>query len=114
MSDPSFRWWCASGRRQCRLLFWGHNPKAHPSPVEPEARAVDVEVNDGGRVEREQLADDQPADNRDPKRLPELCAVTVPDGEGDGAKDRGHCRHEDRPEAQLARLEDRIAGAQAL
>src|SRR5262249_8614017 len=36
----------------------------------PESDAIEEEVDDGRRVEREQLAHDEPADDRDPERLP--------------------------------------------
>ena len=39
-----------------------------PMSVTPKAEAIEVEVNDGRRVQRQQLAEDQSADDRDAER----------------------------------------------
>jgi hypothetical protein len=39
-----------------------------PKAFNPESRAVEVEVHDWSRIERQHLADDQPADDGDAQR----------------------------------------------
>ncbi len=51
-----------------------------PAPAGGEA--VEREVDDGRGVERERLADDQPADDRDPERTPQLRPDPVPSASG--------------------------------
>ncbi len=86
-------------------------PGPSPRPRLPEARRDPVkhEVDDRRREEREHLADDQAADDRDAERVAELGAHAGAEHERNGAEERGHGRHEDRPEPQQARLVDRLA-----
>ena len=78
-----------------------------------EPEAIEVQVDHRCRIQGEHLAHDQAADDRDAERTPELRPVAAPEGEGQGAEQRGHRGHHDRPEAQNARLEDRFLGALA-
>ena len=54
------------------------------------------------------LAEDQPSDNRDSKRTPQFRSRSRAERERNAAQQRGHRRHHDRPEAQQARLVNRL------
>ena len=53
--------------------------------VQPEAEAIEIEVDDGGRVEREQLAHQQAADDGDPQRMAQLGTLAAADRQRQGA-----------------------------
>ena len=76
-----------------------------PQSREPDAQPVEVEINDRRRVERQRLAEDQPADDRDAQRPAQFRAVRRAQRQGQAAKQGGHRRHGDRAEAQQARLD---------
>src|SRR5262245_2306917 len=79
-----------------------------PAVAEPQAEAVEVEVDHRGRVEREQLAENQPAHDRDAKRTAQFTAVAETDGERQGAEQRRTGGHHDGTEAQQAGFVDRL------
>src|SRR5262245_39655240 len=63
-------------------------------------QSVEGEVNDRRGVERQRLADDQPAHDGQPERTPQLAAHTMAQRQRQGTKQRRQRRHHDRPEAQ--------------
>ena len=67
-----------------------------------------AEVDDGRGVERQELAHQEAAHDRDPERPSQLVAGARPERERESAQQRGHRRHQDRAETQHARLEDRV------
>jgi hypothetical protein len=71
---------------------------------------VKEEIDHRRRVEGQQLAEDQAADDRDPERTAQLRAHPLPEGERHGAEHGGHGRHQDRAEAKQAGLVDRVEG----
>src|SRR5216683_8245857 len=72
-------------------------------PPHRHAEALHVEIDDRRRVEREQLAQQEATDDRDAERATELGARARPEGQRQRAEERGHRRHEDRPEPLQAR-----------
>src|SRR5438309_2888826 len=59
----------------CRLIYSMTGP-AVPHALRPQPEPVKVQINNGRRVERQQLAQDQAADDRDAERTPHLRAFT--------------------------------------
>jgi len=66
-------------------------------PIKPQ-------VNNRRGIERQQLAYEQSADNRDAQWMPQLRASASPQCERQSAQQRRHCGHHDGPETQQARL----------
>ena len=66
--------------------------------------AIEREIDDRRRVQREELRQREAADDRDAERPTQLRPGAAADGQGQPAEQRGHRRHEDRPEAHVARL----------
>jgi len=81
------------------------------APGDPGGEPVEGEVDHRGGVEREELAHDEPAHDRDAERLAELGPDTLPQRERQAAQQRGHRGHHDRAEAQQAGLVDRLLRA---
>src|ERR1035438_470927 len=82
----------------------------HDSPLQ----AVEEEVDDRGREQREQLGDQQAADDGDAQGLAEFRAYAHADRQRKAAEQSGHGGHHDGPEAQQAGLIDGFNGRQAL
>ena len=78
------------------------------------AEAVEIEVDHRRRIERQDLADEQAADDRDAERLAQLRAVAEADRQRQGAQDRRHGGHQDGPEAQDGGLVDRLGGIEPI
>src|SRR6266545_3554836 len=78
--------------------------------TEPLGEAIEVQVDDGRGVEREDLREDQTAHDGDAERPPQLRAGARAEGEGQAAEEGGHRRHHDGPEAQETGLIDRFRG----
>ena len=70
--------------------------------LRPQAEAVEIEIDHRRRVERQHLADHQPADDRDAERPAQLGAFAEADRQRQRAEHRRHRRHHDRAEAQQA------------
>jgi hypothetical protein len=68
----------------------------------------------GCRVERERLADDEPADDRDPQGSPKFRARSGTQGHGQRAEHRRHRRHHDRTESEECRLMDGLPWRKSL
>jgi len=83
-------------------------------PAESAARDDRTQVDDRRGVEREELAHDEPAHDRDAEGPPQLRAHPCSQGERQRAQERGHRGHHDRAEPQETGLVDRIPGALAL
>src|ERR1019366_9400063 len=79
-----------------------------PTRPDPFAEAVHIEVDDGRRIERQRLADDQPTDDGDAERTAHFAAIAETEGEWQSAKDRRHRRHHNGTKTQDASLVYRI------
>ena len=78
------------------------------------AEPVEEQIDHRRREQGQQLADDQPADDRDAERMAQLRAGAGAEHQRQRAEERRHGRHQDRPEAQQAGLIDRFARRLAL
>ena len=67
------------------------------------AEPVEAEIDDRRREQGQHLAEDQPADDRDPERMAQLRAGAGAEHQRQRAEQRRHGRHQDRAEAQAAR-----------
>ncbi len=70
--------------------------------------AVEGEVDDGRRVERQELGKDESSDDRDAEGPPQLGPDSGAQRERHAGEQRRHRRHQDRAQAQEARLVDRV------
>src|SRR5260221_7623232 len=70
--------------------------------TEPELEAVEVEIDDRGGEERQELAHDEAADDGDTERTAEFGARAVAERERKRAEQRSHGGHEDRTETKQA------------
>ena len=68
----------ASRARRLRAAQ-AHGGGAGTQAQHPEAQPVEIQVDDRGGVEGEQLADDQPADDGDAERAAQLTAGAQPE-----------------------------------
>src|SRR5215471_19039770 len=80
----------------------------------PHPDAIEIEVNDGSREERQQLAYDESANDRNAQRTPEFGSGSRTERQRQGSEQRRHRRHQNRTEAQNARFEDGIARVHAV
>src|ERR1700733_6778112 len=80
-----------------------------PQTRQPLPEIVQIDENHRGRVQRQRLTDDQPADDRDPERVARLRAFAGSERQRQGAEQRGEGRHHDRTKAEKTRLFDRLA-----
>src|SRR5689334_1855658 len=87
---------------------------ATPTSLRCQPETVEIEIDDRGRVKRQQLADDQSADNRNSKRMAQFGAFAEANRQRQRPEHRRHRRHHDRTETFEAGLIDRIARAEAL
>jgi hypothetical protein len=87
---------------------------AHSRAAEAAREAVEEEVDHGGRVERQNLAQDEAADDRDAEGAPQFRSGTGSERQRQAAEERRHGGHHDGPEAQEACLVDRLFGRLAL
>ena len=78
------------------------------------AQAIEHEVDDRRGVEREDLADDEAAENGEAEGAAELGADAGAKGEWDGSEEGGGSGHQDGAEAEDAGLEDGVLGAHVL
>src|SRR5215813_13061414 len=62
-----------------------------PRASRPQPELVEIEIGGGGRVVGEQLADEQPADDRDPEPAAEFSTLAKPDRERHRPEYRRHC-----------------------
>src|SRR5471032_2486696 len=85
----------------------------HRAAAETLPQAVHGEEDHRRGKQREQLAEQQPADNRDAQRVAQLRADAGAQRQRHRAEQRGHAGHQDRPKAQLRRLANRFHRAQA-
>ena len=89
--------------RGCR---GGSQPAAACRLRTPVAEPVQVKINDRGGVERDELGEQQAADDGDAERTAQFRAGAVFHRERQRAEQRGHGGHHDRPEPQQAGLVD--------
>ena len=104
----------ATGRRIKRVeglmaRFRLARRRADDCPGEAHRQAVKPEIDHRRSEQRQQLADQQAADDGDAKRMPQFGARAGAEHQRQGAEYRGHRRHQDRPEPQQAGLVDRLA-----
>src|SRR4051812_13005212 len=85
-----------SFRRDRGRLFGLRHAAAAP---QPRLQAIEIEVDHGGRVEREQLAQRQSADHRVAERLAQLRSGAAAERQGQAGEHGGGGRHQDRTEA---------------
>src|SRR5471032_712274 len=85
----------------------------HRATAETLPQAVHGEEDHRRGKQRQQLAEQQPADNRDAQRMAQLRTNPRTERQRHRAKQRRHAGHQDRPEPQLRRLADRSHRAQA-
>src|SRR5476649_2561217 len=71
-------------------------------------QAGHVGVDDRRQIQRDELRDDQAADDREPERLARLAARAVAERDRNRAEQRRHGRHHDRAEADDAAFVDRF------
>src|SRR5258708_26719113 len=69
------------------------------SPSAPVPDAIEIEIDDRRGIERQDLAEDQPAEDGNAERLAELAALTHADHQRHGAEQVGHGGHHDPPVA---------------
>jgi len=83
-----------------------------PSQVgeQPDLQPVHIEVDHWRCIEREHLADDQPAYDGNTQWAAELRAHAPSAGQRHSPQQCGHGRHHDRAKAQQRRLVDRVLG----
>ncbi len=74
---------------------------------DPHLDAVEIEIDDRGGVEREDLAERETADHRIAERLAHLRAGAVAERQRHAREHRRRGRHQDRAEAQQAGFADR-------
>jgi hypothetical protein len=119
---PPARWPTVSSVCHRPADEWRGNVHAAPRRMLPalgsgfrrEARKrqpVEEQIDHRRGVERQHLADDQAADDGDAERLAQFRADAGAQRQRQAAEQRGEGGHHDRPEAQQARLIDRLAGA---
>src|SRR5438477_12599610 len=82
--------------------------------AEPGLQALHLQINDRRRVERQQLAQQQAADDGNAERVAQFRAGAGFERQRDRAEQRGERGHHDWPEAQEAGLHDRVARRHAL
>src|SRR5262245_12635635 len=75
-------------------------------PRNAPGQSVEGEINDWRGVERQRLANDQPAHDGQAERAPQLTAHAVAQRQRQGTQQRRQRRHHDRPEAQQTGLVD--------
>ena len=73
-----------------------------------QGQAIKPEINDRGRVERQQLAQEEPADHGDPQGPAQFRTHAGAQRQGHAAQQRRHGGHHDGPEAQQAGLIDGV------
>src|SRR5258708_13921313 len=67
--------------------------RATASPAPCLGETIEIEVDDGCRVERQHLADQEAADDGNPQRLPQLTALAEAEAERQCAEHGGGPRH---------------------
>ena len=78
------------------------------------AEPVEIDVDHRRGEQRQQLADQQAADDGDAERMAQLRARAAAEHQRQRAEQRRHRRHQDGAEAQQRRLMDRLARATCL
>jgi hypothetical protein len=73
---------------------------------------VEGQIHHGRRVERQELREEQPTDDRDPQRPPQLRAGAGAQRQRQTTEKRRQRGHQDRSEAQQTRLVDGVFRAQ--
>src|SRR5690349_12982137 len=95
------------------LLWYSHFASA-VEPCAPELEAVEIEIDDRRGVQREHLAKNQAADNRDAQRTAQLRASPQAERQRQAAQQCGHGGHDDGTESQQTCLENGRLRALAL
>src|SRR5580698_10738202 len=93
----------AIGAGLFRSLYYGPAHQFLPETIEED-------VDNRSGVEREDLAEKQPADHGDAKRPPDFRSDTVTESKRNAAEKRGHRGHHDGAEAQQAGLVNCLGG----
>src|SRR5579862_6702156 len=77
-------------------------------PGETLGKAIKEDVNDGGSVERKNLANEEASDHSDAERAAKFGAVAAAQGKGNAAEQCRHGGHHDRAKTQQACLIDGV------
>src|SRR3989442_13415227 len=77
---------------------------------EADSEPIEREINHRGCEKREDLAEDEAADDRDSDRAPQFATGSGTERERYTGKERRHRGKHDRPATKQARLIDRIGG----
>src|SRR5579871_2284241 len=98
-----------------RLRDVAHQAPVPPVPAAPgpHAEALEIEINDRGRVQREDLADGKPADDGDAERLAQLRAFAGRDRKRQRTEQGCERGHHDGTEAQQAGPVNRVYRCEA-
>jgi hypothetical protein len=102
--------------REAQFASIAIHRSTHTRPMRRPPRAVsmpggqtgEVKINDGGRVKREPLAQQQTANDRIAERPPKFGAGARAEHQREAAEESRHGGHHDRPEAKQTRLIDRV------
>ena len=81
--------------------------------AQPGPQSIKVQINDRRRVQRQYLTEDEAADDGNSERPTKFAAVAEADGERQRTEQGRIGGHHDRPEAQEARLENRLRRGKA-
>ncbi len=77
-------------------------------PPDPPGEPIEGEIDHRRRVQRQELTEDQPADDGDAERTAQLRSGAGAERQRHAAEQRRHRRHDDGTETQQRRLEDRV------
>ena len=99
-----------AGSQRRRRLPWRMADVGRLDVRRRRARPIEEQVDHRRGVERQHLADDQAAHDRDAERMPQLRPGAGAQRQRDAAEQRRHGGHHDRPEAQQAGLVDGLFG----
>src|SRR5580765_6094977 len=85
-------------------------PHLNNPSAQGQAQTLEVEVDDGSRVQRQELGHDEPAHDREPEGTAQLAAGAEIERERQTSEERGHGGHHDRTEPQKASFGNRLEG----
>src|ERR1700730_17135613 len=78
------------------------------SSTQPRRQAIEIEIDDWRRKERQDLAHDEPADDGYAERVAGVRACASPEHQRHRTENRGKSRHQDRAKSQQTRLKDSL------
>src|ERR1700733_8879302 len=93
---------------------WEFDVMGESRPANARGQLVKPDVDDRGRIEREQLAEQQAADDADAQGMAQFRTSTAAQSQRQAAEQGRHGGHHDRAEAQEAGLVDSFLGGLVL